>query len=364
MKKAKLAIGKNGKYEIVKAKAGDGALQQDDLMRIALDIYKQKKFNLKNIKREDLEKGLAPIIGQQDSIDKIIEQFQIWYARDEKESPLSFFLVGPSGVGKTETVKLFAMALGRIGYGYKSFNMNEFSKPADENKLKGAPPAYIGSDTKPSLLEAIEQKEKLVILFDEIEKADKSILTLLMQLLEKGSFNFNVGGKEHNKDFSKCIVFFTSNEQVREAVNTKRAFLDANESINGPKFKSAIAQILVEAELLPPEMERRISSFLVFNNFKAEDIIAITFQALRKAAAEYSLKLLSIDPEILAEVAVNTKENGKNFGFIESFIEDNILPSLSRLRQQEPQNITIKKTVPIMSPSLYMKRQKIVRKIS
>lgn len=119
-----------------------------------------------------------------------------------------FLLVGPSGVGKTET----ALALADLLYGGERFlttiNMSEFQEKHTVSRLIGAPPGYVGYGEGGMLTEAVRQKPWSVILLDEVEKADPDVLNLFYQIFDKGVAN---DGEGREIDFRNCLILLTSN---------------------------------------------------------------------------------------------------------------------------------------------------------
>lgn len=119
-----------------------------------------------------------------------------------------FLLVGPSGVGKTET----ALALGDLLYGGERFvttlNMSEFQEKHSLSRLIGAPPGYVGFGEGGVLTEAVRQRPYSVVLLDEVEKADPEVLNLFYQIFDKGVAN---DGEGREIDFRNTLILMTSN---------------------------------------------------------------------------------------------------------------------------------------------------------
>jgi type VI secretion system protein VasG len=119
-----------------------------------------------------------------------------------------FLLVGPSGVGKTET----ALALADLLYGGDRFittiNMSEFQEKHTVSRLIGAPPGYVGYGEGGMLTEAIRQKPYSIVLLDEVEKADPDVLNLFYQIFDKGVVN---DGEGREIDFRNALILLTSN---------------------------------------------------------------------------------------------------------------------------------------------------------
>lgn len=119
-----------------------------------------------------------------------------------------FLLVGPSGVGKTET----ALALADLLYGGERFlttiNMSEFQEKHSVSRLIGAPPGYVGYGEGGMLTEAVRQKPYSVILLDEVEKADPDVMNIFYQIFDKGVAN---DGEGREINFRNCLILMTSN---------------------------------------------------------------------------------------------------------------------------------------------------------
>ena len=150
------------------------------------------------------------VIGQDHSLNTIAQRIQISRAHVEDSSkPIGvFMLVGPSGVGKTET----ALALAESLYGGEqnliTINMSEFQEAHTVSTLKGAPPGYVGYGEGGVLTEAVRRKPYSVVLLDEIEKAHSDVHEIFFQVFDKG---FMEDGEGRNIDFKNTVIILTSN---------------------------------------------------------------------------------------------------------------------------------------------------------
>jgi len=150
------------------------------------------------------------VLGQIHALDAIAQRIQISRARlEDPRKPIGvFMLVGPSGVGKTET----ALALADTLYGGEqnliTINMSEYQEAHTVSSLKGSPPGYVGYGEGGVLTEAVRRKPYSVVLLDEVEKAHPDVLELFFQVFDKGMLE---DGEGREIDFKNTVILLTSN---------------------------------------------------------------------------------------------------------------------------------------------------------
>ncbi len=169
-------------------------------------ILKSKQENLLKLEANLLES----VFGQDEALHEISETLLSGYAGlSDPSKPIgSFLLLGPSGVGKTETAKTLARELFDSEENMVRIDMSEFSEKHAIAKLIGSPAGYVGHEDGGVLTEAIRKKPYAVILFDEIEKAHPDFSDILLQILDDGRLSDNKG---RVINFKNTIIFLTSN---------------------------------------------------------------------------------------------------------------------------------------------------------
>jgi type VI secretion system protein VasG len=152
----------------------------------------------------------ARVIGQDHAMESIAQRIRTSRAgMEDPQKPVGvFMLIGPSGVGKTET----ALALADLLYGGErnviTINMSEFQEPHTVSTLKGSPPGYVGYGEGGVLTEAVRRRPYSVVLLDEVEKAHPDVLELFFQVFDKGRME---DGEGREIDFKNTVILLTSN---------------------------------------------------------------------------------------------------------------------------------------------------------
>lgn len=186
-------------------------IETKDIMEV---IEQKTGIPLLESKEERLTKMAAhlkeTIIGQEQAIQKIMDTL---HKKSNNKRPLSFLLLGPTGVGKTETVKQISQA-----YNQKDnlirLDMSEFSLDTSIHKLIGTPGGYVGYG-EPYLFQKLKENPYRIILVDELEKAGSRVWNLFLQILDEGFITDSMGEKIY---FNKSLIFMTSNLEQKECV--------------------------------------------------------------------------------------------------------------------------------------------------
>jgi len=239
-----------------------------------------------------LKRELDKIVGQElakklllSIIPKLAEERLL---SSKHHKPVSFLLVGKTGVGKTETAKRVAEALKGVGYRFFRIDANQLRTPESVQSLFGSPRGYVGSDTVPLFIqEAVKSRGKMVILIDEIEKAHPDFIQAFMTLLDEGEVTFTTTGERIKLQDS--FIFITSN-------------LKANEIARAVAVeKSDVNKLLTAKEMLKdcmlPEVLGRVNYVVPFEDLNREQYVEIIRRKLAevKLPADYStaVKLFS-----------------------------------------------------------------------
>jgi ATP-dependent Clp protease ATP-binding subunit ClpB len=280
-----------------------------------------------------LTENLNKVVGQSEITPLITRKLKAHFNLRKRESPLSFLLIGTSGVGKTYTAELLAASLQSSGYRFVPLMMNEFQQEQDAYKLIGSPPGYVGSETPPRLFDELEKSNRLVILFDEIEKAHEKVITTLMQLLDKGKLSWN----EKEGDFTDCILMFTSNAERDKVVAQKNQHLknfqgNPVDALVNADFQNRLKDILTQSaggNQFKPEFCGRINTYLVYNPLKIPDLVKVAYQHIKSfALSQYEIKLNLIHPFLLGKLAFSFNESSYGLRDLKTRVKD-LLSSLS-----------------------------------
>lgn len=180
----------------------------------------------------------------------------------------SFLFLGPPGVGKTETAKAIASFLFHNEHAMLRIDMSEYHDSSSVTRLIGAPPGFVGHEEGGQLTEAIRAKPYQLILLDEIEKAHRDVLMLLLQLLDEGVLT---DGKGRHVSFSQCVIVMTSNLGSECCEAYSRSPIGFSSSVSSANQLEE--QILESARgSLPIEFWNRIDERLVFTPLQTEEI--------------------------------------------------------------------------------------------
>ena len=171
-----------------------------------------------------------------------------------RRRPASFIFVGPTGVGKTELVKVLANELFNTVDPLIRLDMSEFMEKHSVSRIIGSPPGYVGYDEAGQLTEKVRRKPYSVILFDEIEKAHPDVMNILLQILDEGKVNDAHG---RTVSFENTVIAMTSN--AGSSFNTSGlGFAKSEEDISKDKAMKALG------EFLRPEFLSRVDEVVVF----------------------------------------------------------------------------------------------------
>ena len=202
-----------------------------------------------------------------------------------KKRPVSFIFVGPTGVGKTELVKVLTKELFDSEEALIRLDMSEYMEKHTVSKMIGAPPGYVGYDEAGQLTEKIRRKPYSVILLDEIEKAHPDVFNMLLQILEDGRIT-----DSHGKvvSFENTVIVMTSNAGSDMKANGYGFTNDEEQS-----YAENVTDKL--KEVFRPEFLNRIDEIVAFHHLTKSDLIKVIDLMLIELAQELAEKDIRID---------------------------------------------------------------------
>ena len=213
------------------------------------------------------------IIGQDEAIDVISAAVRRSRVQiNVKRRPASFIFVGPTGVGKTELVKVLANELFDTPETLIRLDMSEFMEKHSVSRIIGSPPGYVGYDEAGQLTEKVRRKPYSVLLFDEIEKAHPDVLNILLQILDDGKVT-DAHGRVVN--FENTIIVMTSNAGSERKENSL-GFGKTEEGIAKEKAMKSLE------ELLRPEFLGRVDEIVVFKPLELDSLVKIAELMLKE----------------------------------------------------------------------------------
>jgi len=256
--------------------------------------------NIQSEEREKLSNAEAilhkRVVGQNHAIKSILDAiYESRSGLNKKGQPMgSFFFLGPTGTGKTELAKSLAEFLFNDETCILRFDMSEYKEEHSVALLYGAPPGYVGYEEGGLLVNQIRQKPYSVVLFDEIEKAHKSVFDLFLQILDEGKLHDRLG---RVGDFSNSLIIFTSNigsdyifkSFGENKIPTHDQMLEVMQGQFRPEFLARLTEI-VPFSPITAEMIDRIFDIHIKNLLKTLKEQNIEFE-IDESARKYVTKV-------------------------------------------------------------------------
>lgn len=206
------------------------------------------------------------IIGQDEAVEAIsaaIKRSRVQIS--PRRRPASFIFVGPTGVGKTELVKVLSEELFDSPETLIRLDMSEFMEKHSVSRIIGSPPGYVGYDESGQVTEKVRRRPYSVLLFDEIEKAHPDVLNILLQILDEGHVT-DAHGRKVN--FENTVIVMTSNAGSMKK-GSALGFAKSEDDMSKEKVMKALS------EFLRPEFLSRVDEIIVFKNLTEDDFVKI-----------------------------------------------------------------------------------------
>ena len=267
------------------------------------------------------------VIGQDKAINTIVKAIQRsrMGLRDPKKPIGTFFLLGPTGVGKTHLAQCLAEEMFGNRDAIIRFDMSEYIEKHTVSLLVGAPPGYIAHEDGGKLTEAVRRKPYSIVLFDEIEKAHPDIFNVLLQVMDEGRLTDRQG---HIVDFKNTIIIMTSNVGTRQLSEFGGGIgFDAGE-IDEKQSERTLTKALNRT--FPPEFVNRLDNIVVFNPLNRESLAQILSLELyplklRLEVMGYELEVTDETQEKLLQESLDRKFGARPLKrAIQTWIEDPI----------------------------------------
>ncbi len=232
----------------------------------------------------ELERDLGKkVIGHQDVIERVAKVIRRNYAGFASRRPMgSFLFLGPTGVGKTEMARAVAEVLFNNRDALVRIDMSEMSEGHGVSRLIGSPAGYVGFGEGGQLTEPVRRRPSSVVVLDEIDKAHREVLLLLLQVLEEGRLT---DGKGRHVDFSNTVVILTTNLGA-EAFNAKGKAMGFGAAAAAPSEEVQAADVARKA--LPPELWNRIDERCAFRPLKELEVAKIAHLLLAESSQRLS----------------------------------------------------------------------------
>ena len=281
-------------------------------------------------KLERLEERISKrIVGQDEAVSAVARAVRRGRAGiSYKRKPVSFIFAGPTGVGKTELVKVLSEDLFSSPETLIRLDMSEFMDKFSVSRIIGAPPGYVGYDDAGQLTEKIRRRPYSVVLFDEIEKAHPDVLNILLQILDDGRIT-DAHGKEVS--FENTVIVMTTNAGSTNFTSPV-GFAESAETSSKEKTMKALS------EFLRPEFINRVDEIITFRSLASEDfkkIADIMLGDLKALLLEKGIKFAYSESarDLVADKSYSVKYGARNMRrFIQTEIEDKIAEQIIALR--------------------------------
>ena len=274
------------------------------------------------------------IIGQDDAVDAlsaVIKRSRTGVSSHKKPVG-SFMFLGPTGVGKTETVKALAEYMFGESDAMIRIDMSEYQEKFNVSRLIGSPPGYVGHEDGGQLTEAVRRKPHSVVLFDEIEKAHPDVFNVLLQVLDEGRLTDSNG---RVVDFTNSVIVMTSNVGARKVsefgtgigFQSETSVTEKNKKIEG----------IIKKELknkFSPEFLNRLDDVILFDQLSNEDVIEIVNIELelfneRMAEEGYQFKFMKPAKEFIASEGYDVSFGARPIKrAIQRYVEDLIADAI------------------------------------
>ena len=282
------------------------------------------------------------VIGQNEAVHKVVKAIQRsrMGLRDPRKPIGTFFLLGPTGVGKTHLAQCLAEEMFGSRNAIIRFDMSEYMEKHTVSLLVGAPPGYIAHEDGGKLTEAVRRKPYSIVLFDEIEKAHPDIFNVLLQVMDEGRLTDRQG---HIVDFKNTIIILTSNVGTRQLSEFGAGIGFGADTLDDKALERMLTKALQRT--FPPEFVNRLDDIIVFHPLNDEALAQILWLELRplQARLEAMGYHLELSEETRNEILRLARD--KQFGArplkraIQTLIED---PLTDKMLSGEIENKIIK----------------------
>lgn len=245
------------------------------------------------------------VIGEDEAVDKVAKAIKRTRVQlSKRRRPASFIFVGPTGVGKTELVKVLGEELFDAIEPLIRVDMTEYMEKHSVSKLIGSPPGYVGFDEAGQLTEKVRRRPYSVVLFDEIEKAHPDVMNILLQILDEGRINDSQG---RSVSFENTVIVMTSNAGSTDR-DTGVGFNKTDSDIAKDKAMKALR------DFLRPEFLGRIDEIVVFNPLTEENYAGIAGLMLDEMKSPLEEKHISLRYTNEALKTIAHKAYGQKLG--------------------------------------------------